>query len=109
MASTNVKSQDIQTDCGTIEKASSTQQSWVERVAGRKSWQININYLVMRAAQVRDVLYIGQTFDITVRDRANTTGGSISGTAIMTNAHGVSSVGNLATGSFTLVGSGPLQ
>ena len=108
LASTHVKSQDIQTECSTIEKASATQQDWVDRIAGRKSWQMSINYLVMRAAQIRDLLYVGQTFDITVRDRDNTTGGSISGTAIMTGVHGVSSVGNLATGSFTLQGSGPL-
>lgn len=108
LASTCVKSQDIQTDCPTIEKASSTQQDWVERIAGRKSWAISINYLVMRAAQVRDLLYIGQTFTVTVRDRNNTSGGSISGTAIMTNVHGLASFGNLATGSMKLEGSGAL-
>ena len=108
LASTCVKSQDIQTDCQTIEKASSTQQDWVERIAGRKSWSISINYLVMRAAQVRDLLYTGQTFTVTVRDRNNTSGGSISGTAIMTNVHGIASFGNLATGSMKLEGSGAL-
>ena len=108
LASTCVKSQDIQTDCPTIEKASSTQQDWVEKIAGRKSWSISINYLVMRAAQVRDLLYIGQTFTVTVRDRNNTSGGSISGTAIMTNVHGLASFGNLATGSMKLEGSGAL-
>ena len=108
LASTCVKSQDIQTDCPTIEKASSTQQDWVERIAGRKSWSISINYLVMRAAQVRDLLYTGQTFTVTVRDRNNTSGGSISGTAIMTNVHGLASFGNLATGSMKLEGSGAL-
>ena len=108
LASTCVKSQDIQTDCPTIEKASSTQQDWVERIAGRKSWSISINYLVMRAAQVRDLLYTGQTFTVTVRDRNNTSGGSISGTAIMTYVHGLASFGNLATGSMKLEGSGAL-
>lgn len=108
LASTYVKSQDIQTDCPTIEKASSTQQDWVERIAGRKSWSISINYLVMQAAQVRDLLYTGQTFTVTVRDRNNTSGGSISGTAIMTNVHGLASFGNLATGSMKLEGSGAL-
>lgn len=108
LASTCVKSQDIQTDCPTIEKASSTQQDWVERIAGRKSWSISINYLVMQAAQVRDLLYTGQTFTVTVRDRDNTSGGSISGTAIMTNVHGLASFGNLATGSMKLEGSGAL-
>lgn len=108
LASTCVKSQDIQTDCPTIEKASSTQQDWVEKISGRKSWSISINYLVMRAAQVRDLLYTGQTFTVTVRDRNNTSGGSISGTAIMTNVHGLASFGNLATGSMKLEGSGAL-
>lgn len=107
LAATAVRSQDIETACGTIEKASSTQQEWEECVAGRKSWSININYLVLAAAQIEDLLLVGQEFDVTVRDRASTS--SVTGKAIMTSVHGVSSVGNLATGSFVLQGNGALS
>ena len=58
------------------------------------------------AAKVRDLLYAGQTFGVTVRDAANTY--SVSGTAIMTAVKHVSTVGNLAQGSFSLKGTGAL-
>lgn len=108
LASTCVKSQDIQTGCSTTERASATQQEWEEHVAGRKNWSISISYLVMRAAQVRDILYVGQTFDVQVVDRGNTTGGSVIGKAILVQAHNVASRGNLATGSWQLKGTGAL-
>lgn len=107
LAATAVKSQDIETQCATMEKASATQQEWEEHIAGRKSWSINIDYLVLVASQVEDLLKVGQEFDVTVRDRDSTYG--VTGKAIMTNVHGVSSVGNLATGSFVLKGSGALN
>ena len=106
LASTRVRSQDIQTQADVIEKASSTQQDWKEYIAGRKEWAVNVSYLVMTAAKVRDLLLVGQTFGVIVRDAANTY--SVSGTAIMTTVKNVSTVGNLAQGSFSLKGTGAL-
>lgn len=106
VASTYVRSQDIQTNCQTIPKASSTQNKWVERLAGLSEWSIQIGYLVMATTQIRDLLYVGSTFDVTVKDDGNIT--SITGKAIMTNVHNIASVGNVASGSMTLTGSGAL-
>lgn len=106
LASTRVRSQDIQTSCPTIEKASASQQDWEEHIAGRKSWTINISYLVLAASQVRDLLYVGQTFSITVKDSGNNS--SVTGSAIMTAVKNVATIGNLAQGSFSLQGSGAL-
>lgn len=106
VASTAIKSQDIQTDADVIERASASQQSWREFVAGRKSWSMNISYLVLTASKIRDLLYVGQTFGVTVRDRANTY--SLTGTAIMKSVKHTETVGNLCQGSFSLQGSGAL-
>ena len=106
LASTRVRSQDIQTQADVIEKASSTQQDWKEYIAGRKEWAVNVSYLVMTSSKVRDLLLVGKTFGVTVRDTANTY--SVSGTAIMTTVKNVSTVGNLAQGSFSLKGTGAL-
>ena len=108
LASTKVRSQDIRTHCNVIETASSTQQEWEESVPGRKSWTLTVNYLMLAATQVRNLLYVGQKFDITVRDADNTSGGSVTGKAIVTDVSGVATVGNLAQGSFSFKGSGAL-
>ena len=109
LASTKVRSQDIRTHCNVIETASSTQQEWEESVPGRKSWTLTVNYLMLAATQVRNLLYVGQTFDITVRDANNTSGGSVTGKAIVTDVSGVATVGNLAQGSFSFKGTGALK
>ena len=105
LASTSIRSQDIQTSCATIEKASSTQQDWEEHIAGRKSWNLTVNYLVLASAQVNDLLYVGQTFDIRM-DIGETT--YLVGKAIMNQVKQTATIGNLAQGSFSLKGSGPL-
>lgn len=106
IASTSIKSQDIKSHCDTIEKASSTQQSWVELLAGRKSWKIDISYLVLSAASVLDLLLVGETFTVTVKQKGSNTG--VTGSAILTDVSNLASFGNLAQGSFTLQGSGAL-
>ena len=68
LANTKIKSQSIKSQCGVIEKASSTQQDWVEVVAGRKSWSLTVRYLVLSGSQVKDVLKVGQTFSITMQE-----------------------------------------
>jgi predicted secreted protein len=105
LASTAIKSQDIQTQCKSIEKSSAVQQDWEEVVAGRKSWTLNVKYLVLTATKVTDLLYAGQMFDVTMKvgDTAYLTG-----KALMTAVSGVSAVGTLANGSFSLRGNGPL-
>lgn len=106
VASTAIKSQDIKASADVAERASATQRDWHEYLAGRKGWTLNISYLLMTAAKIRDLLYVGQTFGITVKDRANTT--SVSGTAILKDIGHVETVGNLCQGSMQFLGSGAL-
>lgn len=105
LASTSIRSQDIQTSCATIEKASSTQQDWEEHIAGRKSWNLTVNYLVLSSAKVNDLLYVGQTFDVRMNIGETT---YLVGTAIMNQVKQTATIGNLTQGSFSLKGSGPL-
>lgn len=107
LASTAIRSQEIQTSAETVEKASATQQDWKEYVSGRKAWSLSVSYLVLTASKVADLLMVGQTFDVTVKDVDNTS--SVSGVAILNSVKHTAAVGNLANGSFTFVGSGPLQ
>lgn len=106
LASTFVRSQDIQTDADMIERASATQQAWREYIAGRKGWTLTVNYLLLTAAKVTDLLYAGQTFDITVKNVGDTH--SVTGKAIMKSVKQTATVGNLAQGSFVFQGTGAL-
>ena len=107
MASTRIKSDDIQTRADTIEKASSTQQDWKEYIAGRKEWTLTTNYLVLAAAKLTDVLLVGQSFDITVRHISENV--ALTGQALLTDCKQTHTVNSLCQGSFTFRGNGPLQ
>ena len=108
MASTKIKSQEITAQCGVIERASATQQSWVEVVAGRKSWSLKVNYLVLTGSQVKDVLKVGEMFDITMQESGSNTN-KVSGKALLNAVSGSYAVGNLAQGGFTFTGNGSLS
>lgn len=107
VASTAIRSHDIQTDAEVIEKASATQQTWKEYICGRLGWSLTVNYFVLTSASVKDLLYAGQTFSITVKkngDDSNT----LTGSAIMKSVKHTATVGTLAQGSFSLIGTGAL-
>ena len=107
LANTRIKSQSIKSQCGVIEKASSTQQSWVEVVAGRNSWSLTVRYLVLSGSQVKDVLKVGQTFTITMQEYGSSTN-KVTGTALLSAVDAEYPTGNLAQGTFTITGSGAL-
>lgn len=107
LANTKIKSQSIKSQCGVIEKASSTQQNWVEVVAGRNSWSLTVRYLVLSGSQVKDVLKVGQMFDITMNEYGSTTN-KVTGTALLSAVDAEYPTGNLAQGTFTFSGSGAL-
>ena len=107
MASTRIKSDDIQTQANAIEKASATQQDWEEVIPGRKRWTLNVSYLVLAAVQLADVIKAGQYFDVTLR---HISGNAIlTGQALLTDCKQTHTVNSLCQGSFTFRGNGPLQ
>ena len=109
LASTRIKSNDIKTKCDTIEKASTTQQTWKEFVAGRSEWSINVGYLVLAAPQVSNILLVRQTFDLTFTASDGTNTGTLTGEAILTSADIKANTGSLAQGTFAFQGTGPLS
>ena len=76
------KSDEIQVESDTIEIASATDQDWVHQIAGRKSWSLNVGWLVL----------------------AN----GVTGAAILKTVKITATRGNLAQGSFAFTGNGPL-
>ena len=100
------RTNEINTECGSIEIASATQQDWQEFIAGRKSWSLSVGWLLLANADVQKVLKAG-TF-VTVYVKAGTTQ-LLTGRALITKAELNLNHGNLATGSFSLKGSGALS
>lgn len=102
-----VKSHEIQTSAGTIEISSATQQDWREYIADRKEWSLNVNYLVLAAANMTDLLSVGTAYTIAITDRAGTV--TVSGSAILENCKQTYQRGNLVQGTFQFRGSGALS
>ena len=107
LASTAIKSQDIQTEADVLEKASSSQQSWREYIAGRKGWSVTLSYLVLTSDKILDLLKVGQTFSVTMKRTGDNTN-KVTGNAILKAVKQTASVGNLAQGSWQLQGTGAL-
>ena len=102
------KSDEIQVDTDTIEVASATDQDWVHRIAGRKSWSLNVGWLVLVDQDVRNVLLAGSVVTIRIEGRGASDSNGVSGSAILKTVKITATRGNLAQGSFAFVGNGPL-
>lgn len=109
LASTRITSNDIRTKCDVIETASATQQTWREYVAGRADWSINVAYLVLAAPQVRNLLMVRQTYDLTLTASDGTDTVTLTGKAILTTSDVKANRGSLAQGTFAFQGTGPLE
>lgn len=108
IASTRIKSSQIQSTAETMEKASATQQTWTERIAGRASWSMKTDYLVLAPEQMQDLLRVRQLFDVTITAAEGQSSTVITGRAILKEVTINATVGSLAKGSFAFDGTGPL-
>jgi predicted secreted protein len=102
------KSDEIQVESDTIEVASETDQDWVHRIAGRKSWSLNVGWLVLANQDVRKVLLTGSVVTIKIKGRGASDASGVTGSAILNTVKITAIRGNLAQGSFAFVGNGPL-
>jgi predicted secreted protein len=100
------KSNDVQTECDTIEISSPSIGDWRTFMAGRKSWSVQTSFLVTATSSVRQLLNVGTSYTLVIRDRSGSN--SVSGTAILTSCRISAIRGNLATGQFAFTGSGAL-
>ena len=103
-----VKSHDIQNQCDVIEKASATQQTFKEYIAGREEWGVNVSYLVLQDANsnIEDLLKVRQTYRICIKGRTGTY--ALYGDAICTQCKQSYQNGNLSVGSYAFKGTGAL-
>ena len=95
----------ISTKCDLIEKASATQGTAKEYIAGRDEWEVSIGHLVTSTAPFDGIIKRRQTYTLRIVIDSTT----LQGTAICQAAEISAAVGSLATGSAKFKGSGPLS
>ena len=99
------KTNNIRVGSETIEIASLS-QDWKTYIAGRKDWSCSIDWLLSSGGNLSSLLMAGQTYTINI---ICADGGSLTGSAICTEADIKATLGSLAQGSFQFQGSGELQ
>ena len=85
-----------------------TDQDWVHQIAGRKSWSLNVGWLVLANLDVRKVLLAGSAVTIKIKGRGASDASGVTGAAILKTVKITATRGNLAQGSFAFTGNGPL-
>lgn len=103
------KSNEIQTDCDMIEVTNPSSGAWRQYVAGRKEWTVQTSFLVTAVTNIRQLLNVGTSYTVVFKDRASTSGASVTGTAILKTCKISAIRGNLVTGSFAFQGTGTLS
>lgn len=101
-------SEEAQSSADLIEKSSPTSGSWKEFTANRKSWNINVSYLVLAYDGVREMLNVGSSYTLKFRGRNSDDNTGVTGTAILKTCKITATKGNLIQGSFQFVGNGEL-
>lgn len=105
------KSDSLQVDGDTIEIAGSDEndQTWKRCIMGRKSWVLNVGWLVTTVADVRKVLTVGTRVKLRIGGRTFASNSGLEGYAWVKTCKVDANYGNLANGSFAFVGDGGLS
>ncbi len=101
-------SNEIQTGAELIEISSPTSGQWKEYIAGRKSWSVNVSYLILANNGVRNLLNVGSLYILKIRGRNATDATGVVGTGILKSCKITATRGNLVQGSFTFQGTSSL-
>lgn len=104
------RSNEISTDCETIEISSPNVGDWKQFLAGRKEWSFTVSWLVGNANAIKNnLLKTGSTLTIHIFSRTNSSSTEIlTGSAICTQCKITATCGNIANGSFAFRGTGEL-
>ena len=103
------RSCDINISGEEIEVASATQSKWREFLTGREEWSVTCNHLLPASGTpLRSSKEMVNT-TVTIRMESGRYGDVLTGQAIVKSWRSTGTLGNLAQGTFSFRGSGPLQ
>ena len=104
------RTNEIQSECKTIEISSPTIGDWRHFITGRKEWSFTVGWLIGAASNVTQLLNVGTSYTITICGRSGSTSTALlQGSAILKTCKVTATRGNLAQGSFSFVGNGALE
>lgn len=98
------KSCDIIVSADIIEVCTEDESVWRQFIAGRKDWQVTVNYLV--TAMPSDIPQVGDSVELLI---SQTGAPPLHGEAICEKCRITATLGNLAVGAFTFQGTGELS
>ena len=103
------RSCDINISGEEIEVASATQSKWREFITGREEWSVTCNHLLPASGTpLRSSADMVNT-TVTIRMESGRYGDVLTGKAIVKSWRTTGTIGNLAQGTFSFRGSGPLS
>ena len=103
------KSNEIQVEPEKIPTSSPNTGSWKTHIVGRKGWGFTVSWLFGSITDITNLLMSGNDYAITVYGRVGSTiTPLLQGTATCMLAKATLTRGNLAQGSFSFDGNGPL-
>ena len=103
------KTNSIKVGAEMIEVSSPLSDKWREFIAGRNEWSFTVGYLVLQDSQVLDLLNVGTKVNIQVVGRNGTSAVVLlQGEAFIKEFDMNLTRGNLAQGSCSFLGTGPL-
>ena len=103
------RSCDINISGEEIEVASATQSKWREFLTGREEWSVTCNHLLPASGTpLRSSKNMVNT-TVTIRMESGRYGDVLTGQAIVKSWRTTGTLGNLAQGTFSFRGSGPLK
>lgn len=103
------KTNSIKVGAEMIEVSSPLSDKWKEFIAGRNEWSFTVGYLVLQDSQVLDLLNVGTKVNIQVVGRNGTSAVVLlQGEAFIKEFDMNLTRGNLAQGSCSFQGTGPL-
>ena len=104
------RSNEMTTEVDMIESSNSSEGVWRTFIAGRKSWQVTVNYLVPAVTNVSDLLSVGTSYTISIRTRSGSTvTNRLTGSAILKTCKITATRSNLVQGSFQFIGTSALS
>ena len=102
-----VVTNDVETQAASIERASQTQSRYREYLAGRKTWTMTAEWLMVSSDKMAGLLYVGQSFAISTYDSTDVTR-NVHGVAFLDECHIQMTQGHVVRGHFLFRGNGDL-
>ena len=101
------RTNELQCDGEQLEVCSATDEQWKHFLAGRKTWSVNVSFLLLAdGIDIKAALKVNNTYTLYFRKRS---GGSVYGNAILKSFKASAPINGLSNGSFVFQGTGALN